>query len=150
MINIVMTSLQITIFIMAVLTFFGISIFVLFKYLMYHKQIENRINEILANEAKHIKKEFDQHKEEQIELFDETQKLANKIIDRLNDTEKLHTKNLKTIVDAINDNVAKIKELEDKIALRNNEIIKLQNKIREKNGIIARKTKQIQRLKDDI
>lgn len=150
MINIIVTSLEATIFIMAVLTFFFVSGFILYQYLMYHKQIENRINEILANEAKHIKKEFDEHKEEQIELFDETQKLANKIIDRLNDTEKLHTKNLKTIADAINDNVAKIKKLEDKIALRDNEITNLQDKIKEKDGIIARKTKQIQRLKDEI
>ena len=145
-----MTSLQITIFIMSVLTFFFVSGFVLFKYLMYHKQIENRINEILANEAKHIKKEFDQHKEEQIELFDKTQKLANQIIERINKTEDTHIKNLKAVADAINYNVTKIKKLEDKITLRNNEIIKLQNKIRERDGIIARKIKQIQRLKDEI
>ena len=150
MINIIVTSLEATIFIMSILTFFFVSGFVLYQYIAHYKQIKEQVNQILIEHAKYIKKEFDEHKEEQIELFDETQKLANKIIDRLNDTEKLHTKNLKTIADAINDNVAKIKKLEDKIALRDNEITNLQDKIKEKDGIIARKTKQIQRLKDEI
>ena len=150
MINIVVSAFEVTIFIVAILSFFGVTTFVLFQYLLHDKKIKNEIDEILLNHAKYIKQEFDKHKEEQIELFDETQKLANKIIKKLNDAERLHTENLKTIADAVNDNVSKIKKLEDRITLRNNEIIKLQNKIREKDGIIARKTKQIQRLKDGI
>ena len=148
--NIFISAFEITVLITAIFTFFGVSIFVLFQYFLYQKKIRNEIDEILLNHAKYIKQEFDKHKEEQIELFDETQKLANKIIEKLNNTERLHTENLKILANTINENTAEIKKLEEQIALRDNEITKLQNKIREKDGIIARKTKQIQRLKDGI
>lgn len=150
MINIIITSFQATVFIIAVLTFFFVSGFVFYQYLMHDKQIKNQIDEVLLNHTKYIKKETEKQFDKHEELIDETHKIANKIIDKLNRAEESYIKNLKTVADAIIYHAKEREKLEDKIALRNHEIMKLQNKIREKDGIIARKTKQIQRLKDEI
>ena len=143
MINIMINSLEATIFIMAVFTFFGVSIFVLFKYLAHDKQIKEQVDKVLIEYAKYIKQEFDKH-------FDKTKELTGQTIEELNNFENRYIKNLTTIAKEILNATDELKKLEDKIALRDNEIINLQNKIKEKDGIIARKTKQIQRLKDEI
>jgi len=141
--SIIIDAFELTIFILSILTFFGISIFVLFQYFQHNKQIKEQIDEVLIEYAKYIKQEFDKH-------FDKTKELTGQTIEELNNFENRYIKNLTTIAKEILNATDELKKLEDKIALRDNEIINLQNKIREKDGIIARKTKQIQRLKDEI
>jgi len=62
-------------FFVAMISYFGLTIYFTFKYINRYKEIEQKIDKIMLNAANYIAKELNKHKEEQLLEQKKLQKL---------------------------------------------------------------------------